>query len=512
LEQVRVRRTTLLLLAAEAYAFTVAVGFNLIVVRRLDPADYGLWTTILSLYNALMSLANLWLWWISRFVSYGETEAGRTALALNLLYTSIAVPVYIAASYAYSSTLGRSLAYFLLLVPMAYMDAVFYYVRALASVLRPSLLFSLRITFETLRIAAAAILVLKLHYGVYGAILSPVLALALTLLTWGAYAVAKLGIPLSPALDRRVLRRIRGGLAVPLMNTLAVQLQNADRAVASAVTGDTIVSAYLGFAMIPRNIILRAASAFTSPLYAKALRNPSYRDLMDVLLMHGIVTAPALALAAAMPDEIVRVLNPAYADARLLVVIASLNAFVFSVSSILTAFTLGATHADAQGVELARLRGTPLLRVPLAYMARSTASLTIYVTVLAHFAPFLEPAATATLLVAADTALLSAYIAYVLKTALTRVRTGDEAIVRGYVKDYAIVLLAAISMMLAIRALKAVYPVTSARFYQAAIETLRLAAPALMLYLSLLGLSPRVRELATLALRKAIKHQHNQAP
>ena len=502
---IRVRFATVVLLLTEVYAFLMAIAFNLIVVRKLDPYSYGLWTTILSIYVPLWSIPGLWLWWISRFVAYGDREAASTGLFLNIVFASIAIPVYLVVSVAYSHRLGEALTCFLLMIPLAIADTYFHYLRAIVSVLKPELLSIYRLVYETSRVAIAFVTVVMLGLGVYGAILSMVIALILSLSTWGIYVARKLSIALRPRLRKDVIAKIRRGIIIPTINTIASFLMGLDRAIATALTGNTIISAYLGFALIPKNVVIRTLYAFTAPIYAKALRQPSLRDLLDVILIYTTIALPLAITVFSFPHTVVVLLNPRYLDAESLIVVATINAYLLAVSSILSSFAIGSSHEDAYGCRQKELVHSPLLKIPLANLVRVITTIISYIAILYMFYGIWSvPTVTLSMMIVESIG-LTMYIAYIVYVIHRRIYVPDKRSIHEYVRDFITVIIAAIAMATALRLAVSLFPIHEGVFFETAMQIIIVSTPGLIVYaVMVLTLTQRVKMLISMMVKRIL--------
>ena len=503
LSRIRVRLTSLLLLATETYAFIAALIFSLMVVRRLNPHDYGLWATILSIYNMLLAIPPIWLWWIARYTFYGDKKASETGFALSFFYALISSLLLVALGYYYDKTIGNALFYFILSTVFIVLGIIAVYIQAIVRVLNPAWIAANRVIYETTRVVAGYTLIIKLGLGLLGVIASFTIALVALLLLWGIPASLKLGVSLRPAMNHNILTKLKNVTPISFMGALALLLRSSDRALATAITKGTLLSAYLGVAYIPRSVVVRAVNAFTAPLYAKALRKPSQRDLLDVILLFLALALPALSATIVYRDAIILVINPKYRDASTLIVVSVLSAIVFTLFSILASFATGSVRVDEHATSLSEIKPTPLYKVPRAHLMRSILAVALYTVIISVLASTFGPSKTATLIVLVDTMLYAALTMYVSLIVREQIKTSDKGLWRQYLVDYGATLLASLLAAITWQYMKPPEPLTT-KFMDVVAYYTPSIMPGLAVYLAVLTLSPRVRELARKATELAV--------
>ncbi len=372
--RVRVRYSSILNYLAQMYRTLVAIAFAVVVARRLSVAEYGLWVTIMSIYGSFWAPTTVWRWWGSRFFARGVRGSAESVLALNTVYAPIMCLLLGITGYLYSIRIGWGFQYFLAIIIMVPLDVINLYLISMLSVTKPEAIGYSVIIYETSRLTYAFILVAIMKLALLGAVLSPILALATALTTYTLRVGIRCGIPLRPRVSRELVIKWFKGAYIPVIGSLNAFLMNLDKALLTAVTGVTKASAFLGVASIPRSVIIRAAGAISTSIYAKLLRSPSSRDVEDVIRIVLLIGIGELAIIVTLAKAVMSLLNPAYAVAPYLIIIMCIESFILMLGGVFGSVATGTERADVYE-DPSRLTKTPLFKVPLVALVRTLVAL-----------------------------------------------------------------------------------------------------------------------------------------
>ena len=371
---VRVRYSTVINYVSQLYRLFVAVGFTIIVTRKLSIAEYGLFTTIISLAAMLVIIYDIWGYWTQRFYARGRKKIASTAILLNMVYMPIAVLIFFLIGVYYDKILGWGLVFFILFMPRLVIAGFNRYFNSISLSSRPYILGKVNIIYETARIVLVYLLITILHLRLTGALASIVIASIVA--TASHYVLLKragLEIP-KPRVTREGLSILLSNFYIPLVVILYPFLAQAERPILTAITASTIATAYLGVSYIPRSVILQSSMAFTSGLYARLLRSPSKQDIEDVLRICFIINIGVSFTLVSLSISILSLFKPEYISARILFIMYIFIALLESISSIfyIVAISLERKDLYEKGI---KLMGTPLFKLPLMRFLRGIVSI-----------------------------------------------------------------------------------------------------------------------------------------
>ncbi|MEM1611019.1 MAG: hypothetical protein QXQ57_05185 [Sulfolobales archaeon] len=379
--RIRVRFSAVVNFLVGIYRTITSFIFTVVVIRRLDPFEYGLYATLLGLANALTTPVNSWISWGSRRYVLGVMGSLRATLILGGLYLVIAIPLFMALSLIF---INNIYSYFLLSI----LIMLFYIVLSplgisvsLLNLYAPEKGGYLGVLFETTRVALSYYLVVSLGLSIFGAVIGPGIAIVVLIIS-SILLLARMGAIdpryniLKTQIDRNFSEVIRllklSILSIPGIVTNA--LSNIDKAVIGIISSSTIPAAYASIASVPKAFI--SPGAFTSGLYAKILREPRGEDITDILVIYSFISIFLTSILIVLSKPAISLFNPAYVDGSSLFIMASIEALVIGYASIFEAVAMGAERADVEGRSFSHIINTALGKIPIAQMTRMTICVT----------------------------------------------------------------------------------------------------------------------------------------
>ncbi|MET1160001.1 MAG: hypothetical protein ABWW65_03480 [Thermoprotei archaeon] len=371
---VRVRYSTIVNYVSQIYRLLIAIGFTVVVTRKLSVVEYGLFTTILGLTSVLGSFYSVWCYWATRYYARGRRDLASTAFGLNLLYAPIASLLMILLGTYYSRILGWGYEFFVLgaLIPLiASANQSF---RSIVNSTKPYINGKTSIIRETIRFIAAYILVVILSYKLLGAVLSLVIALSSASIAYYVFMRGEgIDIP-RPGIRRKYLLVLVKNSYIPVLITLYSMFTQFERPLLTALTASTLAAAYLGVSYIPRSVVLQSTGAFTSGLSARLLRIPSKEDIEEVLRISMVINIGMVFLLIVMAKPILSLFRYEYIEASLLFILFSIESFLMVLAGIFSSIATSLERADLEEHGLA-LINTPLFKIPLAMFLRGLVSI-----------------------------------------------------------------------------------------------------------------------------------------
>jgi len=374
LKNLRPRFSTIVNYFSKIYRLLIAVGFAVVVARKLSVYEYGLFTTILGLTGVFTNFYGLWSFWIPRFYARGRRDYVSNIFTIMLMYAPIAFILFLFIAYYYSIIIESSIAFFIVASPLVLLASINIYLRSIVGNVRPYVIGFVDMIRETTRLIIAFVMVYILMYKVFGALSSVVLSLVIAILML-YIAVKHYGIHVpKPRFNKELIKIIFKNTYIPLMITLNSILLQSERPILTALTVSTISTAYLSIAYIPRSVILQSSGAFTSGLSAKLLRVPSRIDIEDILRINLIVNIGMLFLLLSYSYPILSLFKPEYVEAFPLFLLFMFESFVMVLGNFFAsiAYSLEKKDLYEHGKGLIH---TPLFRIPLVMVLRAVFSI-----------------------------------------------------------------------------------------------------------------------------------------
>ena len=362
---IRLRYSTIVNYMSMVYRMVVAVGFAVIVARRLSIGEYGLWGVILSSSLMLATPVLLWSLWAQRFVARGYPGAGLTGLYLTFIYWIPGGLFFLLVAIVEESLVGWGFWYMLLGLPLFLLQTIDRYFRGLISVVKPEASGFRNFVFETSRIALVYISLVVLGMGLDGVIFSVEISLFIALVYM--YFVLHGTDVFHGGYSGKLASDWLKSWAFPSLNLATSFLRSGIRAVVSWITGSEEPVAYLNVGFSAEAPLVQASWAGTSALYAKTLRSGSRRDLEETLRLSLLFMGYMLPVFVVLSKTVASIYNPAYISAWLVLVIISFFASFNGLSSILTIALLGVEKVDLHGLpDRKRIFSSYLFKAPMA--------------------------------------------------------------------------------------------------------------------------------------------------
>ncbi len=365
---IRLRYSTVMNYLSMVYRMIVAVGFAVIVARRLSISEYGLWGVILSSSLMLSTPVYLWSMWAQRFLARNKSDTGKTGLYMTILYWIPGCLAYLGVAYIEQELVGWGFHYMLLGLPFMFLQALDGYLRSLISVVKPEARGYRNFIYETFRIILVYVFLVVLGYRLDGVIYTVELSLlAAAIYMW--YTLYKMGV-FSGKFSKTLAAEWLNAWFLPSLDLISSFMRTGVRAVVSWITGSEEPVAYLNVGFSAEAPLIQASWAGTSALYARTLRSGGGRDLEETIKLSLLFTGYMFPVFVVLSKTIASIYNPAYTGAWLVLVIVSVYAVFNGLSSIYATVLRGIEKVDLYGIpDQRRLMSSYLFKVPFVQIA-----------------------------------------------------------------------------------------------------------------------------------------------
>ena len=373
---VRVRYSTIINYIGQLYRLVIAIGFALVITRRLSVEEYGLFTTIIGLTGIITSIYGIWNFWVPRFYARKRYDLVSSAFILDILYAPIGFAIMILLGLYYSLILGTDLLYFLIGGLIIFIALINMYSRSIIIGSRPFIEGKITILRETMRISLVYVLIIIFHLRLQGALLGVVMALASTTILYMLFMkYYGLGIP-RPRFNKEGIITLVKNSYISIIFSLYTFLSQVERPFLTIITASTIAAAYLGVSYIPRSVIIQSGRAFTSGLSARLLRKPVREDIEDVLRLCFVINIGLSFILIALNKTILSLFRKEYVEAQPLFMLFTIESLIMIVTNIFITVATALERRDLYGSGKALL-DTPLFKLYTARLIRGISSITV---------------------------------------------------------------------------------------------------------------------------------------
>jgi O-antigen/teichoic acid export membrane protein len=302
---------------------TVITGmiFILIITRSLSPEELGTWSLIGGLITYVIILEPIISYWTTREIAR-DIDSGKTAILSSSAFSIVGVLAFILIAYVVSEPTGTStdiLFFAALMIPLSFLNRT---LSAIALGSKPQVNSYGVIIFDIAKIPAALIFVYFMELGIYGAILSLVIAYIPSIIILVILLRNKLQNNFNKDFVKNWLKRawLPSYIKFPLMVVL-------DVLIFSLITGSVIGLSYW-VAAFTIGTAVRHSSQITRAVYPKLLGGGRKEILQENLIKLFYFSFLFISISFAFAKPALFLLNPVYDVAVLVVIFISLYSFV----------------------------------------------------------------------------------------------------------------------------------------------------------------------------------------
>lgn len=342
MSNIRVTYSGLITFVVSLISVFTGMFFVIVITRRLSPDEFGTWSLIIGLVTYFAIAEHIVSYWNTRQIARGE-QVGKSSLVSSGLFSVAAMPLYLILAYflVESSNVNWEVLIFgLLLVPVFYVS---HNLLGINQGHKPQATSYALLIFEIFKIPAALVFVLILDLGILGVIYATLAAFLLKIAVQIYFAKPKLR-------DKFHFDHIRYWLKlswIPLYATVPTQIRHADIFVYTFLTGSVLGIAYYSAALAIAMIVHHSIS-ITKGLYPKLIAQGSHEYIRENFIRLFYFAIPLLGLVIIFSKPGLFVLNPAYENAQIIVILLAFYAFFETLNQALQSILLGIERVDAE--------------------------------------------------------------------------------------------------------------------------------------------------------------------
>lgn len=323
-----------LVLHMAAMMFSLISG--VILARRLDAVEYAVYQTLSRRLEAYASLpANIVRFWGYRYVAMRVKGAWHSYVLSLTASATIGIPVAATITAMYDGVLGSLL---LLAGLYGFLRIATPRLVSTLEAIRPVRSELIVLIQRGLSTVLVVVLVLVLGTGLWGALVSAIIAMTTAILTTLASSKHLLREPICWKCIREWFSR--RGVLLPLMVWLTFMLYGLDAIYAKILVGADAVAGFFA-AILFANIVYEVSMVATRHLYAYLLSGGDYSTVLLTWRATLAMAALPLGYMAARPNETISLLNPAYAFAAQALQLYTINVLVLYYALTLTQILQG---------------------------------------------------------------------------------------------------------------------------------------------------------------------------
>jgi O-antigen/teichoic acid export membrane protein len=337
---IRVAYSGLISFAVGLTSVITGIIFTLIVTRSLTTEEFGTWNLIGGLIIYVIIAEPIISYWTTREMARG-IESAKTAVISSGIFSIGGVAVYLLISFSLSNQLhaNQSVLYFAsILIPVMFLNRT---LTAINLGWKPQASSYGMLSFEVSKIPVALILVHFLHMGIFGAILSTIIAYIASIIILGIFAREKLKSQFNKSFLKKWMK-LSWLSAYPGLSNIIYHL---DVIVFSVISGSVIGLAFYSAAQSVSNLVGNS-SLIAQAVYPKLLEGGSKQHLKENLTRFFYFAFPLAALAIVFAKPALFALKPVYDIAVPVVIFMTIRAFLYVLGGIYNQALMGIETVD----------------------------------------------------------------------------------------------------------------------------------------------------------------------
>jgi hypothetical protein len=382
LSNVRVTYSGLIAFVVSIISVITGTIFVIMVTRRLDPEDLGLWTLAGTLVSYVIIIRPMITYWSTRQLSRGE-DVGKTTVFTSGIFSIFSTIGYLGFVLYFALTTDVDLNVLLLATILVPLSFFYNSLNSIAISKRPQAISYGLVLFETIKIPMGLLLVVIFDLEVVGAILTVIVADCARLI-----AVAIM-----------VRKHIRGEIRIEyikfwiqmswltLYQNFSSFIRTLDVFVFTVLTGSLFGLAYWGVAKTVSALVAHSEK-MTQGLYPKIIATKKKEYAEEAMKRTLFFAIPTFSMSIIFVKPMLYILNPVYIDGAIIAIVMTMRAFAFMFNNI--SFELLSAYDpvdEGKQVSIKKYLNSKLFFLPTLYYVSSG----IYITILVFYLFFADP-------------------------------------------------------------------------------------------------------------------------
>ncbi|QLH02206.1 hypothetical protein C5F47_00720 [Nitrosopumilus cobalaminigenes] len=340
MSNIRVTYSGLISLVLGIVSVLLGLIFMLIVTRTLNPLEYGTWGLISGIVLYASIIEPMISYWAIRETAR-NVDSGKTAVSSSLLISLGGIAIYLVSAYLVSGKTDANQDVILMgtiLIPLIFLNRV---LTSISFGWKPQSASFGQLCFALIEIPVVLLLVYFLQLGTVGVIFTVAIAYSASIIFYLIYSREKL----RNNIKKEFLKKWFKLSWIALYPAIGLTALFLDVTIFSIITGSVIGIAFWTASLVITNIITNSG-LISRAVYPKLLQGNGHEFLSDNLrhLFYFSILFTFLSITFAKPALFA--LNPTYVVAVPIVIILSIQIFLYTISGNLQTFITGIEKVD----------------------------------------------------------------------------------------------------------------------------------------------------------------------
>jgi len=316
---------------------------TLILTRTLSQEEFGTWGLIAGITQYVLVFSAIITFWSTRDIAR-KIESGKTAILGQMIFSIIAVILYIFVSYFLGNRVNLDLDilfFSVILIPMMFLSGV---LTAITLGWKPHVISYGLVSFGISQIIFAFIFVYYYDLGVYGIILANFISYGVNIIILLKFSKNKITNELNFNFFKKWLKLSW----IPLYPWLAIIFSALEISIFTLMTG-SVMGLAIWTASIAISSIVIHVSTISKAVYPKLLGDKNVHYLRENISLLFFFNFLVVGIIIALAKPALYALNPIYVNAFLVVIILAISHFFLVLSTVSTQSLAGSENIDLNG-------------------------------------------------------------------------------------------------------------------------------------------------------------------
>ena len=341
--KVRLRYAGFVSFSSMLFSVLTGLAFTIIVTRKLSSLDFGLWQVISITVAYFVMTINIVRYWAPRFIARGENVA-RSTLIFSLATGMLATAGYIVLSNFLCQSLRLDFFYFLVFSPHVFLSYVSVALEGVSQGYAPQYIGYSFLLFETIKVAAAYLIVVIGGWRLLGALVAVMVA---QLAKMVYLIAATFPMVRESSFEFEHVKRYLRLAWIPLYYQLTEFIGAVDVYIVVYFAGSTLPVAMFRVAQVLATTVLYS-SAFSQALYPRILAKKSSGDIEETLRLTFMFAFPMSVGLVVMAPSLLCIFGVKYLSASAVLPVMAFALFLASLTRVLEVVILGTEEVDAR--------------------------------------------------------------------------------------------------------------------------------------------------------------------
>jgi O-antigen/teichoic acid export membrane protein len=315
---------------------------SLIIIRTLNPQEYGMWGLISSLFVYSLIINSVVTLWSTREIARGE-KSGKTSIVFSEVLSIGGILIYLIAAYFISpeANVDQNILFFAaLLIPLTFLH------KTLSSISigwKPEIYSYASIIIEIIKIPLMLIFLIVFDLGVPGVII----ALVISSTIGSLIQVIKSREQLKEKINKIRIKKWLKISWVPTYPRISSILFASDIIIFSVIMGSVEGVAFYTAALIVASLVSQSGK-ISSTVYGKLLQGGETGFLKNNIMQLFYFAIPLATISILYAKPTLFALNPLYEISVPVVIFLTIRAFFFTLTEIFSSFLNGIEDVDVR--------------------------------------------------------------------------------------------------------------------------------------------------------------------